>query len=508
MGEGLDGGVNVVQASLLGDGTTASKTARRDAGHPIPEASSSPSPVRRARGSTGRDDRERWLPRRSAPPLGAAAQREFPGRPRDGARRLRRAGAARPHSAKARSGFYVRLRPTDSRGAEGSISTLLAAKDEPTAIPLLIATGHDPDVLALDTAAPHVSLTPLAEFRSVFARAIRRHSADAAAYTFPPGHPALRQAIARRLVHAGCSIAPDDIVVTNGATEALLLALRAVTKAGDTVAVEFPTYYGILHAMGNLGLRALEIPTDPRTGVSVEALGRAITRRRVAACFLVPNFSNPLGSRVPPHRLEAIVELLGEAGVPLIEDDANGELGFSTTRPHAAKSHDRRGRVMLCGTVTKTLAPGCRIGWIVPGAHRDRVMDLQWTNTIGPSSPSQLAVAEYFTTSACDRHLRALRTIVTRNMDRFTKAIVGHFPPGTAVSRPEGGLVLWVRLPRGVSALHLHRAALAERIAIMPGTLFSPRPIFDDHVRICCAVPWSSRVEEAIAKLGRLCEGA
>jgi DNA-binding transcriptional MocR family regulator len=408
-----------------------------------------------------------------------------------------------------RSGFYLTPRPRETSFERASLSRLLAAPQSPDETTrLLMAAGHEPEVIALDTAAPHVSLTPLREFRTIFARALRKHPIVAADYIFPPGRETLRRAVARRLVRAGCVLVPDDIVITTGATEALLLAVRAVTKPGDTIAIESPTYYGILQVMRSLGLRALEIPTDPETGMRVDALAHALARRRVAACFLMPNFSNPLGSQMPADNVQAIVELLGKAGIPLIEDDANGELAFSASRPHAAKSYDRRGLVMLCGSVSKTLAPGCRVGWTVPGKARDRVMELQWTSTVSAASPSQLAVAEYFTSSACDRHLRSLRQIVSRNVERFTRAVARYFPPGTTTTRPVGGLVLWVGLPCGVSALHLHRAALTERIAIMPGTIFSPGARYDSHVRICCAVPWSDAIEDAVMRLGRLCAKA
>jgi DNA-binding transcriptional MocR family regulator len=407
--------------------------------------------------------------------------------------------------AKPRSGFYVSPRP-DSIGPRAPLAGLLsspASSDETTR--LLMAAGQEKDVIALDTAAPHVALTPLVEFRAIFGRALRRHAAEASAYIFPPGYAPLRRAIARRLVRAGCVLTPEDIVVTSGASEALLLAMRAVTKPGDFVAVESPTYYGILQVIRSLSLHALEVPTDSKTGMRTEELARTLSSRRVAACFVMPNFSNPLGSRMPTEKIERIVELLGKAEVPLIEDDANGELAFSNARPHAAKSFDERGLVMLCGSVSKTLAPGCRVGWIVPGRYRDRVMELQWTTTISASSPSQLAVAEYLNQSACDRHLRRLREVVSRNMSRFIRTIEKHFPRGTTTTRPEGGLVLWVGLPRGVSALSLHRAALAEGIAIMPGTLFSHGVSLDGYVRICCAVPWSRAVEDALVRLGRLC---
>jgi DNA-binding transcriptional MocR family regulator len=410
--------------------------------------------------------------------------------------------------ARPRSGFYVTAGLREASDAPNRLSSLLGGRDvtleREAATQILMATGHERGVLALDTASPHADLTPHEEFRALFGRALRRHTRDAMGYIFPPGYLPLRRAIARRLVASGSVTSPDDVVVTSGGTEAILLSLRATTEPGDTVAIESPTYYGVLQAMENLGLRPLEVATDRSAGMDPDALGRAIRRRRVAACFLMPSFSNPLGGRMPADRLEAIVGTLKKADIPLIEDDANGELGFNTQRPRVASSYAKRGHVLLCGTISKTLAPGCRIGWVVPGAYRDRVMKLQWTTTIAPNSAAQIAVAEYFASAAYDRHLRRLRLSVAESANRMTRVIRASFPPGTTCIPPEGGLVVWVELPRAVSATRLHRIALEQRVAIMPGTLFSPRAMHNHHIRLNAAVPWNSSLEDALRRVGKI----
>jgi DNA-binding transcriptional MocR family regulator len=375
--------------------------------------------------------------------------------------------------------------------------------DARATIQLLIATGHADGVLALDTAAPDVSLTPSRELAACLARAVRRHPARAASYAFPPGHLGLRRAVARRLLDGGCTVSPDDVVITTGATEALLLAFHATTHPGGTVVVETPTYYGALQVLARLGVDVVEIPGAPDR-LRASALERALSAHRVDAVFLMPNFANPTGTRIPERDLADIVALLARAKIPLIEDDVNRELGFERDRPRAAKAFDRTGRVLLCGSVSKTLAPGLRVGWIVPGAAMNDVMALQWTTTISACSSAQVAVAEYFESTAYDRHLRELRTMIAENVARITREVERSFPSETRVTVPRGGLVMWIELPSTVDAVALHGDALRHGIAVMPGTLFSARGTHRHHVRLSCALPWSRRMQVAIAKIGAL----
>jgi DNA-binding transcriptional MocR family regulator len=408
--------------------------------------------------------------------------------------------------ARPQSGFYVSVPSEPLTPAPAVSQPGLNAQTITTATLMraIMATGFAPHVVSLDTAAPHADLTPVRAVNRCLARATRRSGTEMANYLFPPGSARLRGEVARLSLRAGLSASPDDFVMTTGAAEAVQLALRAVTRPGDVVLTESPTYYGALQAMEALGLRVLEVPTHPATGLVLAKVEEALRRHTVACCYAMPNFNNPLGSLMPDENKHALVSVLARRGVPLVEDDVAGDLYFSDERPRAAKSFDQKGLVLLCSSVSKTLAPGYRAGWIAPGRFRERVLELQWATTVAPSSPAQLGMAEYLASEAHGRHLRRLRAVLRANEGRMTRAVAESFPRGTAVSRPKGGLALWVELPPGTDAFKVYRAALAAGVAVMPGVIFSARQHFRRHLRLCYGVPWTPQVERAIHRVGEL----
>ena len=323
-------------------------------------------------------------------------------------------------------------------------------------------------------------------------------------YSFPPGHYELRRQVARHSMDWGGNLRPEEIVVTCGATEALHLCLRAVTQPGDLVAIESPMYFGTLLLLEHLKLRALEIPSDPRTGLSLDRLAAALKQHRVRACVASPNFSNPLGSLMPDEGKRELVRMLARRGIPLIEDDIYGDLHFGGTRPKAAKAFDTEGLVLLCSSFSKLLAPGYRIGWTAAGRFQAKVEMLKLTTTMSTPAFLQAAVAGFLETGGYDRHLRKMRAAFALQTEQMAAAVGEHFPPGTKVTRPAGGFVLWVQLPRGSDALRLHERALAEGISITPGPLFSARQGYRNYIRLSCGHPWSPRLAQALATLGRL----
>jgi DNA-binding transcriptional MocR family regulator len=408
--------------------------------------------------------------------------------------------------ARPQSGFYVRVprwtpppEPDIFRPAGGSQKLNMAGL-----VMEVVGSLNRPGLVNLGAAVPPPELLPNRELHRALAGATRRQPALANVCDPSIGLRALRVEIAQRALEAGCTLAPDDIVITNGATEALHLCLRAVTKPGDTVAIESPTYFGILQIMEMLGLRACEIPTHPNEGVCVEELEARLARTRIKACVFMTNFSNPLGSCMPNEKKRRLVGLLAARGVPLIEDDIYGSLAFGPARPAVAKSFDVEGLVLLCSSMGKTLAPGLRIGWAVPGKFKAEVHRLKHTCSIGNPAVTQLALAEFLATGGYERHLRRLRRTYAELTERMSGSIARHFPAGTRVTRPQGGQVLWVELPGNVDALELHRAALAGGISIAPGPIFSARQQYRNCMRLNCANPWSERIEGALAKLGAL----
>jgi DNA-binding transcriptional MocR family regulator len=302
----------------------------------------------------------------------------------------------------------------------------------------------------------------------------------------------------------GCSVHADEIVITNGCQEALTLALRTVTVPGDVVAIESPTFYGLLQAIESLGLVALEIPTHPRDGISLEALQLALEQWPVKACIAVPNYSNPLGHCMPEERKQRLVDLLQEQRVSLIEDDVYGDLGFSQRRPFTCKARYTTGTVLYCASFSKSLSPGLRVGWILPGRYQEKVEYLKYVTSLATPTVPQLAAAQLLESGVYERHLRKVRVEYARAVERMIEAVDRYFPEGTKVTRPQGGFVLWIELAADVDSFELSRKLLARGISIAPGPIFSASQKYRNFVRLSCACEWSNRVERALASIARL----
>jgi DNA-binding transcriptional MocR family regulator len=405
--------------------------------------------------------------------------------------------------ARPQSGHYVRRQrplppePPPTRPSPGATPVTVSGL-----VARVVESARDPDLVPLGCNQPDPELFPWGRLGRIAAGILR----DGRGFTYelPPGARSLRRQMARRALEWGCALGPEEFIVTCGAMEAVQLSLLAVARQGDAVAIESPAYFGTLQLIEALGLKAVEIASCPRTGMDLEALERVLKSRRIAAVLAVTNFSNPLGCAMPDENKERLVSMLAAREVPLIEDDLYGDLYFGASRPCAAKSFDRRGLVLHCGSFSKTLAPGWRVGWVSPGRFRERVSLLKFAQTVATASLQQLALADFLAAGHYERHLRSLRKAVAATMRSLGDCVAAHFPAGTRATRPEGGGVLWVELPEGISALALHDRALAAGIAIAPGPIFSARGGYGNCIRLSCGVVWSPRVEAAVATLGRI----
>ena len=277
-----------------------------------------------------------------------------------------------------------------------------------------------------------------------------------------------------------------------------------LNKPGDSIAVESPTFFGVLQVIESLGMKAVEVGTYPRNGMCLDELSAAIRRHKIAAVILTPNFQNPLGALMPDEKKKVLVELLAKEEIPLIEDDIYGDLQHEGPRPRAAKTFDKKGLVLLCGSVSKTLAPGFRVGWCAPGRFKDEVERLKFGNTISSPVLPQLAIAEFLQNGGYDHHLRSIRKNYAQQVRQMHEGIAKYFPDGTKVTQPKGGFVLWVELPKNVNTLDLFEKAAAQKVSIAPGPLFSPKPNYKNFLRINCGHPYTPQIEHAIMILGQL----
>jgi len=409
--------------------------------------------------------------------------------------------------AQPQSGYFVRARDF-ARPDEPSVSTpdkKATRVDVGDLIATVLRNDQTPGIISLGTASPGRELLPSRTLNRLLIAQIRQsNQSQAQDYSYPPGEYALRRQIAQRSMDWGGQIAPEDIVITGGGTQAIDLCLRAVTKPGDLVAIESPCYFGTLLLLETLGLSALEIPTHPREGIRLDCLASALATHPVRACVVSPCFSNPLGSRMHDAAKQELLELLAQQEIPLIEDDTYGDLGYEEIRPKPAKAFDDRGLVMLCSSFSKILAPGYRIGWTVPGRFREQVERLQLASTLAVPKIFQGTIATFLETGAYDRHLRRIRAAVSGQSRQMAEAIGRYFPPETRVTKPSGGLVLWVELPERTNALTLSERAIVEGIGICPGSIFSATGHYQNYIRLNAGAPWSSGLEQAIRLLGAL----
>ena len=410
-------------------------------------------------------------------------------------------------TARPQTGYFVSV--ASSSVAEPGESTPPAG---PTAIGnselalRVLQDARRPGILTLGAAVPDPHKLPINELNRTIKRILADDPDLAHHYEVPPGAVAYRTAIARQYLQADCRLHPDGILATAGGLEAVFLALRATCPPGGIVAVESPTYYGILQALDGLGLQALEIPTSPQGGMNLNALRAALAEHHVAAVLVISNFSNPGGSRMSDAAKRELVALLAERDLPLIEDDIVGDLAHDGSRPCVAKSFDEpgdAGRVLLCSSFSKVVSPGLRIGFIAAGRWHRAVERLQASSNLAASSLAQHAIARLITSGAYERNLRRVRPLYARSCSAMATAVLAAFPAGTRVTRPTGGYVLWVELPAGCSALTLYDAALRAHISLAPGPLFSARGRYDTYIRLNAAA-WDEPRQAAIATLGRL----
>ncbi|MDQ3393571.1 MAG: PLP-dependent aminotransferase family protein [Bacteroidota bacterium] len=406
-----------------------------------------------------------------------------------------------------KSGYYVKFSPSQFPKAP-AISKPLAIVNDVSTDEMITRVFQDAareDVVKLALTAPSGDLLPTAKLNKSLVHVMRTMNGSGLHYENLLGNNNLRKQIARKSLDWGGSIIDDEVIITTGCMEALIFSLRAVTKPGDTVAVESPTYFGILQAMEHIGLKVVELYTNLHTGIDLNELEAAINKFNIKACLFIPSFSNPLGSCMPDEKKKELVELVTRYKIPLIEDDVYGEIYFGKSRPRTCKSFDKEGYVLYCSSVSKTLAPGYRVGWCLPGEkYFNKIINLKITSTISTASITQAAIGHFLENGRFDHHLNKFRTAFHRQVLLYIQAIATYFPDDTLVSHPQGGFVLWVELNKKINTIDLLAKAMKINISFAPGAMFTTQKRYKNCLRISCGQPWSDKIKEALMTLGSL----
>lgn len=407
--------------------------------------------------------------------------------------------------ARPQSGYYVCAKLPDVPGEpDMSIPDFNPAEISSGELVLrIMGDVIHPEQVQFGAAIPDPDLIPTDKLNRILYSETRRFRSESTGYAISPGNKRLRTQIAQRMMKAGCTLSPEDIVITTGASEAVFLALRAICKPGDTLAIGSPIYFNFIEMIKELGLKVIEIPSSPKDGMSIDTLRFALEKNKVHACMVISNFNNPLGCTMSDENKKELVSLLDRHNIPLIEDDINGDLSFQGERPSVAKSWDKKGNVLLCSSFSKTIAPGYRIGWIAPGKYKAGVIKQKLVTNVATASPTQLAISEFLVSGGYEHHLRSIRKVYAKKVAQMSEAVGTYFPDGTKVTRPDGGFTLWLELPEKIDSLTLYGMAQKEGISIAPGSIFSATGKFKNCMRLNAGF-WSEANRWALKKLGKM----
>jgi len=409
---------------------------------------------------------------------------------------------------KPKSGYYVK-RTIHKQLSEPKIQSIKTSSPEMVTTSQLVMDvmrdSSNPKFVSLGAAIPANDFPILLQLKKTFAQIVRTEAFLGIGYDSGKGNEELRRQLARRATDAGVLVSPDEIVITAGCQGAIGLCLRVLCQPGDIVAVETPSYYGLLQLIESLGLKAIEIPSDPKTGMSIEALRLALEQWPIKTILSVPSFSNPMGALMPDENKRKLVDLLYEYDIPFIEDDIYGDLGYSEQRPKAVKAFDTKGQVLLCSSVSKVLEPQLGLGWVMPGRYIEKIEYERFLSGSSHFCLPQLAVSDILSKGSFDRHLRFARETYRSRRDRLKELVCQYFPEATRLSNPQGGFVAWLELSNSLDSTAFYMRAKEKGIVVAPGEIFSSNPEKYRHsVRLSYANEWTKDREQAVKQLGEL----
>lgn len=409
-------------------------------------------------------------------------------------------------SARPQSGYYLKAqqaRVLKPRPAQWQGSAPVEVKCR-SLIEQVYDAVHLPNAIPLGISNPvnaHPADKALARLmRSVISKVAEK----AVSYGPANGDPQLRNQLAFRYQTLGVEVAPNDIIISNGAQEALSIALQCVAKAGDIIAIESPCFFGIIELIESLGMRAIEVYTCTEDGVGFIELEKAIKQHKVKACLFSTAINNPLGSMMSDQQRQAMVELLESHNIPLIEDDVYSELYFTEQLPKPAQFYSQKGLVLTCSSFSKTAAPGYRVGWLISAKFEEQAKRIKRAQSCSTAMLQQWTLTQYLLSGEYDRHLTVLRKKLRYNCERMRALIAQYFPDQTCISNAQGGSVLWVRCRSHIKTQIIFKQAIKQGFSFAPGIIFSLSGKYQNYMRISFGVQWHADIEQAVEKLGKL----
>ncbi len=382
-----------------------------------------------------------------------------------------------------------------------------------SAIRELLKLTQEPGLISFAGGLPAPEVFPVDEFRDACDVVLSEVGSQALQYSTTEGYLPLREMIARHSSRYGIEVEIENIQITSGSQQALDLLGKILINPGDRILVEAPTYLGALQAWNTYGPEYVTVPSD-EYGMKTDALENAL-RSGPKFIYVLPNFQNPMGVTLPLERRHQLVELADRYGVPIVEDDPYGQLRYEgehlppvlvlDIQYQEKCNNPHPGNVIYLSTFSKTLAPGIRLAWIVaPKSVISKIVLTKQGADLHTSTFNQLVAHQVAHSGFLDQHIRLIRQTYGERRDVMLAAMEEHFPKEVTWTKPEGGMFLWVTLPKGLNAKELFKEAVKLKVAYVPGESFFPNGGGENTLRMNFSNATPEQIETGIERLGQV----
>jgi DNA-binding transcriptional MocR family regulator len=361
----------------------------------------------------------------------------------------------------------------------------------------------DNSAIDFERLAADPSLAPTDDLRRCVSKTMISCGAEALDYADPAGWRPIRETISRRLRAHGVAVGCEEILITNGAQQALDLVLRLLTRAGDRVVVEAPTY-GMFHPLLRLhGIEPVEVAMK-RDGMDLDVLEKVLGGEKPSFLYTMPNFHNPTGVTTDQAHRERLLQLCESHRVPIVEDGFEEEMKYFGRAVLPIKSMDALGLVLYVGSFSKVVFPGLRVGWIAaPSEVVDRLTAIQHASCLGANTLAQAVADRFSRRGEFEVYLRKIHRVYRRRMQLMLDGLDRHLPAGIEWSKPVGGYTLWLTLPHPADAESMLCGELRNAgVRVTAGRGFYASPPARAHLRLSIACVGDDLIEEGCRRLG------
>jgi DNA-binding transcriptional MocR family regulator len=408
--------------------------------------------------------------------------------------------------ARPRAGFFVAATAPQARNFADTPSSRPGLSDAPISIDSLnfkvMSAWHSRDVEAFGAVYPSGDIFPRRRINQTLRQVLLRDPERASETDAPEGDPLLREIIAKRMAQRGVIVRQSDVLVTGGGLQGLDICVGALTRPGDTVLVETPTFFPILDTLRRRHLLALEIYSHPKNGIDPDQFAHLLAKNQVAACLLMPVNHYPTGVTYSEDTMRRVVQIASQRQIPIIENDMFGNLSYASEFTPSLKTFDTDGYVIQFSSLPGLAPSGYGISWIIGERYHSALLEQKFfTNLFGGDGPLQRAAADFISKGYYERPLRNIRETLGKRMQQGLRLVSELFPKDCAISSPSGGFVCWVRGPHSFDAVAASRLALLDNISLAPGPMFSPAASFKNFIALNFSFDWTA---ERIGKLEKI----